>query len=153
MIENWLIWLILAGILLIIEVSTLALWALCLAVAAVVAMCAALMGGGTVVQISVFLVAIFAAYLMLMPIFRKRRGYVSKSNENARTGMDALLGRRAVVTKEIRPGELGRARIDGDSWQVRVPGGTSTVERGREVVVTGYDSIILEVADNDGRDS
>ena len=57
--------------------------------------------------------------------------------------MDALLGRRAVVTETIHPGKLGRARIDGDNWQVRTPHDDSLVERGKEVVVIAYDSIIL----------
>lgn len=147
-ISLWLIWLILAGILLIIEVTTLSLWALCLAIAAIVAMFASLFDAGVVVQIVVFLLAIFGAYIMMLPVFRRRRGYVQKGNLDARTGMDALLGRKATVTREIRPGELGRARIDGDNWQVRAPGVQETIERGTEVVVTGYDSIILDVALN-----
>ena len=74
-----------------------------------------------------------------MTIEEKRRGY------DSRTGMDALLGRKAVVTHEIRPGELGRARIDGDNWQVRAPGVRTVIRHGEEVSVTGYDSIILTV--------
>ena len=85
------------------------------------------------------------AYLLLVPLFRRKKTFVQKSDENSRTGMDALLGRRAVVTKEIRPGELGRARIDGDNWQVRAPGIEETLPRGADVSVTGYESIILEV--------
>ena len=64
----------------------------------------------------------------------------------ARTGMDALLGRRATVTHAIRPGELGRARIDGDNWQVQCPSATEEIKAGTEVVVTSYDSIILTVS-------
>jgi membrane protein implicated in regulation of membrane protease activity len=60
--------------------------------------------------------------------------------------MDALLGRRATVTQEIKPGELGRARIDGDNWQVRAPGIHTTITRGEEVIVNSYDSIILNVS-------
>lgn len=59
--------------------------------------------------------------------------------------MDALEGRRATVTHAIRPGQLGRARIDGDNWQVRAPGVDREIRAGEEVSVTGYDSIILTV--------
>lgn len=62
--------------------------------------------------------------------------------------MDALLGRRATVTHEIRPGRLGRARIDGDNWQVQAPGVGHVIPAGREVTVTSYDSIILTVEEN-----
>ncbi len=42
-------------------------------------------------------------------------------------------------------GHLGRARIDGDNWQVRCPESTAEIPAGNEVVVTSYDSIILTV--------
>ena len=75
-----------------------------------------------------------------MTIEEKRRGY------DSRTGMDALLGRRATVIHPIHPGRLGRARIDGDNWQVQAPSVCEVIPDGTEVVVTGYDSIILTVA-------
>lgn len=59
--------------------------------------------------------------------------------------MDALLGRKAIISEEITPERLGRARIDGDNWQVKSTGEPKTIKRGTEVVVIGYDSIILEV--------
>ncbi len=43
------------------------------------------------------------------------------------------------------PGEKGRARIDGDSWQVVAPGEPYAVPVGAEVIVTDYDSIVLAV--------
>ena len=105
----------------------------------------ALCGAGMSIQLVALPAGSVIAYLLLVPLFRRKKTFVQKSDENSRTGMDALLGRRAVVTKEIRPGELGRARIDGDNWQVRAPGIEETLPRGADVSVTGYESIILEV--------
>lgn len=144
-IELWLLWLILAVVMLIIEVATLTLWSLCLAVGCLASMTCALCGTGLSVQLVALPVGSVIAYLLLMPLFRRKKTFVPKSDENSRTGMDALLGRKAVVTKEIRPGELGRARIDGDNWQVRATGVAETVPRGAFVSVTGYESIILDV--------
>lgn len=144
-IEYWLIWLIMAVVMLIVEVATLTMWSLCMAVGCLASMICALCGAGVAVQLVALPVGGVIAYLLLMPLFRRKRTFVPKSDENSRTGMDALLGRRAVVTKEIRPGELGRARIDGDNWQVRAPGVAETVPRGAEVSVTSYESIILDV--------
>lgn len=64
--------------------------------------------------------------------------------------MDALLGRTAIVSEEITPGRPGRVRIDGDNWQVVADSSSDTVRRGTEVVVTGYDSIILKVRPSRG---
>ena len=144
-IELWLIWLILAVVMLIVEVATLTMWSLCLAAGCIVSMVCALCGAGMSIQLVALPAGSVIAYLLLVPLFRRKKTFVQKSDENSRTGMDALLGRRAVVTKEIRPGELVRARIDGDNWQVRAPGLEETLPRGADVSVTGYESIILEV--------
>jgi len=54
-------------------------------------------------------------------------------------------GRIAIVTETVRPGSLGRARIDGDNWQVQAPSEPMAIPVGAAVIVTGYDSIILTV--------
>lgn len=140
----WLIWLIAAAILLIIEVLTQMMWALCLTIGALGGMTASLCGAGPVAQCSVALVVSIAAYAILLPVFKRR--VLHTNAPETRTGMDALLGRRAIVTHAIHPGRTGRARIDGDNWQVRAPGADGVIVRGSEVTVTGYDSIILDVA-------
>lgn len=138
----WIIWLIAACLLLALEVLSQAVWALCFAVGCLAAMLLSFITGSAALQaLSVPLVAILT-WIIFAPVVRK---WESKRSKNSRTGMDALLGRRATVTEDIRPGELGRARIDGDSWQVSAPGAEATIRRGHEVVVTAYDSIILTV--------
>lgn len=139
----WLIWLIAAAILLIIEVLTQMMWALCLTIGALGGMTASLCGAGPVAQCSVALVVSIAAYAILLPVFKRR--VLHTNAPETRTGMDALLGRRAIVTHAIHPGRTGRARIDGDNWQVRAPGAQYDIPAGTQVVVTGYDSIILNV--------
>lgn len=141
--EAWLVWLIVAAILIVIEVLTQMMWAMCLATGALAAMVCALCGLGFVAQISVLAATGIVVYLALLPLFN--RIHARSSERKARTGMDALLGRRATVTHAIHPGRLGRARIDGDNWQVKAPGVSHTIPVGSEVVVTSYDSIILTV--------
>lgn len=144
--DAWIVWLIAAGILLGVEVLTQSMWSLCLTVGFVAAMIVSLLGPGIEWQVVALIAGTFVGYLILLPIFRRRHNaYVQKSDENSRTGMDALLGRHATVTNEIRPGETGRVRIDGDNWLVKAPGCTTVIQRGEEVTVTGYESIILQV--------
>ncbi len=143
--EGWIIWLGMAALLLIVEVLTQTMWSLCLAVGCMASMTAALCGLAVEWQLALLVVCSFVAYLLLIPLFRRRHNHAPGAGDS-RTGMDALLGRRATVTHEIRPGECGRARIDGDNWQVRAPGAGRVIARGTEVTVTGYDSIILDVA-------
>ena len=139
----WIIWLIAAALLLIVEVLTQMMWALCLSIGSAAAMACSLAGLGLGWQVASFAVLSMAAYLILLPVFKK--WHARTAEREARTGMDALLGRRATVTHAIRPGHLGRARIDGDNWQVQAPGCHETIPAGTEVAVTAYDSIILTV--------
>lgn len=141
--EIWTVWIIIAILLAITEVLTQMMWALCMTIGAIGAMVCALCKVGLIWQVVVLAIVAIAAYVILLPYFKRWHSKTQKAE--ARTGMDALLGRRAIVTQAIEPQQLGRARIDGDNWQVRAPGVQSVIPIGAEIVVTAYDSIILTV--------
>lgn len=137
------IWLITAAILLILEVATQAIWALCFAIGCIAAMIVSAGTDAWAVQAMAMSGVAIISWLLLSPLLKN---YGSGNNGRAsRTGMEALLGRRATVTEDIKEGGLGRARIDGDVWQVRAPEASRTVHTGEKVVVTDFDSIILTV--------
>lgn len=144
--EMWIVWLIVAAVLLILEVLTQMMWAMCLAVGSLGALVAALCGAGALWQVLTLAACAVAAYAFLVPLFQKWHALsVDRKGRAARTGMDALLGRRAILEQEIRPDRPGRGRIDGDHWQMVLADPAATLPRGAEVVVVGYDSIILTV--------
>ena len=144
--QVWIIWLIVAAALLALEVMTQMMWALCLTIGTIGAMTASLCGLDLTWQVGILAALSIVAYVVLLPLFNKY--HARQQAHAARTGMDALLGRKATVTHEIRPGQLGRARIDGDNWQVKAPGASGVIKAGEEVTVTAYDSIILTVEQN-----
>ncbi|GFI07316.1 hypothetical protein IMSAGC006_02072 [Muribaculaceae bacterium] len=145
--EPWIIWIIAAAALLIIEILSQMVWTLCLSAGSLAGMTAALAGADPLWQAVAMAVTAVATYIVIIPWYRRwHESVIARSGHQSRTGMDALLGRRATVTQEIKPGELGRARIDGDNWQVRAPGIHTTITRGEEVIVNSYDSIILNVS-------
>ena len=145
--EPWIIWLIACGILLITEVLTQMLWALCLAVGCLLGFAGDLCGASPLWQFVLFIVGALLSYVLLVPLFQRWHALqVDRKGKAARTGMDALLGRRAVLSDEITAERPGRGRIDGDNWQmVSDDKAVPAIPRGTEVVVTGYDSIILRV--------
>lgn len=142
--EVWVVWLIIASVLIVLEVITQMMWAFCLSVGALGAMACSFFGLDLTWQVVVMALLGVVAYLVFLPMFK--RWHARTEVHKARTGMDALLGRRATVIHAIHPGQLGRARIDGDNWQVKAPSVYETLPAGTEVVVTAYDSIILTVA-------
>lgn len=144
--DLWIIWIIVFGIFLIVELLTQMMWALCLAVGCAVGTILSLTGIPFYWQIIIMAIVALLAYIIMVPAFQKWHAMsVDKKGKKSRTGMDALLGRRAIVSEEILPDRPGRVRIDGDNWQVKCVRNQFKIPRGTEVVVTGYDSIILEV--------
>lgn len=144
--DAWTLWLIVMGVLLIIELLSQMMWALCLAIGCLGGLVSSLFGISVPWQVAISALLSIIAYILLVPLFQKWHALsVDKKGREARTGMDALLGRKAIVSEEITPGHPGRVRIDGDNWQVVTDNPSDTVRRGSEVVVTGYDSIILKV--------
>lgn len=142
--ELWIIWLIAAGVLILLELFTQMVWTLCMGIGCLVAALCAGLDIDLVWQIVFAGGSAVVAYILLMPL-AKRWQKKAASREDSRTGMDALLGRHGTVTEEIRPGKLGRVRIDGDSWQARLESPKAGAKRGDTVVVASYDSIILTV--------
>lgn len=141
------IWIIAAVVLVVVEVLSQQVWTACFAIGAVVAALSALCGASLEVQLVVMSLSAILSFLFLVPVMKRwqKKNEEEDHSRSARTGMDALLGRRAPVAAEIRPGEIGRVRIDGDNWQAIAPGVQEVLPHGTEVVVTGYDSIILSV--------
>jgi len=111
----WLAWVIAAVALGIGEMLTPGLFFLGpLALAAGAAALAALIGGGIVISLIVFIVASLASLAFLRPIARRHVRMPAIS----RTGTDALVGRKAIVTRRI-DAHGGRVRIGGEEWSAR----------------------------------
>jgi membrane protein implicated in regulation of membrane protease activity len=112
---SWLIWVVVAVALAIGEVLTPGLFFLGpVALAAAVAAVAALLGAGTVGSFAIFIVCSVASLALLRPIARRHVRMPILS----RTGTDALVGRKGVVTQRVDGGG-GRVRIGGEEWSAR----------------------------------
>ena len=113
---TWIIWLIVAAVLVIIEILSQMVWTLCLAIGSVAALAASLTGCGMPAQLGILAVSSVVAYLVLVPYFKSMHArFAERSGDNLRTGMEALIGKEAVVTKSVEPGMTGRVKVDGDS--------------------------------------
>ena len=140
----WIIWLIVAAVLAIIEVLTQMVWTLCLAIGCAAALAASLCGASLATQITLLAVAAVVAFIVLVPWFR-RIHHTASERRDARTGMEALIGKEARVVKAIEPGAMGRVMADGDNWQAVAHSSTDFIPVGSRVRIHSYDSIILTV--------
>jgi membrane protein implicated in regulation of membrane protease activity len=84
------------------------------ALAAAAAALASLLGAGGVVSTIVFIVGALLSLAFLRPIARRHVRLPALS----RTGTDALIGKKALVTRRV-DAHGGRVRIGGEEWSAR----------------------------------
>jgi membrane protein implicated in regulation of membrane protease activity len=111
----WVVWCVVAAVLAIGEVLTPGLFFLGpVALAAGAAAVAAALGAGVAGSLIVFILGSLGSLLFLRPIARRHVRLPALS----RTGTDALVGRKAQVTRRV-DGAGGRVRIGGEEWTAR----------------------------------
>ncbi len=127
--NQWTLWVALALILGTIETMTLDLVFLMLAGGAVAGAVSALLGGEVLVQ-ALVAIGVSAAMLGVVRPVAKRHLHQTATE---RTGVAALVGRRAVVLERV-DGHGGRVKLAGEVWTARSYDG-SVIEAGTTVDV------------------
>ena len=112
--DEWVLWMIAAGVLAVGEMLTISFFMGPIALAAVTAAIVALAGGGVALQWIVFTVMSAGYLLVLRPIARRHL----RMPAQLRTGTAALVGSTAVVIDRVdRDG--GTVRLAGEVWSAR----------------------------------
>ena len=138
--EIYVVWLIVALVLLIVELLTASFGVVCFSFGAAVAGLAAYLGMSNVWQLLIFSVVSFIAFVFIRPLVVK---FLLKKNDEVLTNADAIVGRVAIVTEEINSeNNTGRVKIDGDDWKAE---SSEKITVGEKVEVLSRDSIILKV--------
>jgi membrane protein implicated in regulation of membrane protease activity len=141
--EDWLIWFLGAIGLLVAEMFTAGFWLACLAVGAAVAGIVALVPGlGPATQGITFAISSLLSMAGLRP--RLMRYFQLGPGSDVRTGVDALLGKTAIVTERIGPGSTGRVKVDGEDWRGASSDDTA-LEPGTHVTIIQVDGTTLMV--------
>ncbi len=136
------IWLIVAIILVIVEISTAAFGSICFAIGAGFAALAAGLGAGLTWQIVIFGVVSLLTFIFVRPFILK---FMDRKSKDVKTNAEALVGRKAVVSERIDASQrTGRIAIDGDDWKAVSEDG-SVIEQGTSVEIVKLDSIIVTV--------
>ena len=140
--DDWVWWMIAAGVFAIGEIATLGFFLGPIAIAAVTAAIVALIGGGLAVQWIVFIAVSLASLLVLRPIARRHL----RTPSQLRTGTAALVGRPAVVLERVdRDG--GQVKLAGEVWSARAYDDDEAFEPGARVEVMKIDGATALVAE------
>jgi len=130
-VSSWLVWSIVAVLLVIGEILTPGLFFLGpVALAAVAGAIAAALGAALWLQIAVFAVSSFAALALLRPVARRHL----HMPHAIRTGSAALVGAQAVVLQRV-DANGGLVRIGGEEWSARAFMPDQVLEPGERVEV------------------
>ena len=140
---GWLVWVLVAVALGVGELVTPGLFFLGpVALAALAAAAASALGAGTIGSLIVFIVCSVASLLILRPVARRHVRLPAIS----RTGTDALVGRKAIVTRRT-DGHGGRVRIGGEEWTARTYLDDQVIEEGQTVDVIQIEGATALVAE------
>ena len=142
MISWWVVWLVFAIIMFVIEVVTTGLATLWFAVGALVAMVMDLCGAPFVAQIAVMAGVSIVCFVLCMIWVKPKLESLRKKNIQ-RTNADRLIGREGVVIVPLNQTEgKGQVKIDGQVWSAKAD---SDIAEGIKVTVKAIEGVKLVV--------
>ena len=132
--DIWVIWLIVAVLLIGVEIVTLTAAVGLLGAAALVTSLGAALGLPVPLQFIVFAGASMAGLVLLRPVAQRHLA----TARSAPFGVDALVGKPGYVLQEVT-GRAGRVRIGGEEWTARAMDDSLVIPAGATVDVLQID--------------
>ena len=140
--DIWLIWVIIALVLFIIELFTAGFAIICLSIGAGGAAIAAAMEASIEVQLLTFAVVSLLAIIAVRPLLKR---LIYRGGEKVATNSSAMVGKHGVVCSDVDgDDEAGRVIIEGIDWRARSLDG-DLIPKGTKVVVVAIDSVVLTI--------
>ena len=140
--EDWVWWMIAAGVLAVGEIATLGFFLGPIAVAATLTAIVAVIGAPLAVQWVVFIAASLGTVVVLRPIARRHL----RTPARLRTGTAALVGGRAIVLERV-DANGGQVKIGGETWSARAYDEDDAFEPGARVEVMEIEGATALVAE------
>jgi membrane protein implicated in regulation of membrane protease activity len=147
--EAWVIWVVVAVVLLIAEATTSAFVAIYFGLAAIAAAAVAAAGLGVPLQLVTFAALSVGALTLTRPALKRAAGRTPL----IRTGVDAMQGRIGVVTRPIAELEPGQVKVGGEMWTARCYYDEEPIAVGSRVEVVKVEGVTaLVIPAPSGRD-
>ena len=127
----WYIWLILAGVFLIIEIMTVGFLIFWLSIGSLFAMIISFFTENIIVQTAVFVISSTILIFATKPFVKK----FTKNNSSIKTNVYSIIEKTGIVTQEINSIQAtGQIKVNGEIWSAIGENGTNIPE-GTEVKV------------------
>ena len=132
----WQIWLIAAGVFLILEIFTMGFLVFWLSIGCLLAALISLITDSIIIQTSVFVLSSGVLILATKPLVKK-----FAERDNKKTNVYSLVGRKAIVTEEIDwASGNGQIKFDGQVWSARTTEQVN-IAKGTEVEIEKIEGV------------
>ena len=130
----WQIWLILAGVFLILEIFTLGFLIFWLSIGALFAMIVSFFTDNIIIQTTVFVVSSTILIFATKPLVKK----FAQNKNSIRTNVYSVIGKTGLVIEEIDPIQsTGQIKVNGEIW--------SATTKNNVIIPEGSEVEVLEV--------
>jgi len=138
----WYLWVVLGIVFFTLEIVTPGFLFACFGVSCLSAGIVSSLGAGIELQILSFTLMTLVTFFGIRPFMLR---YLSSSESNVPTNVDALIGKKALVVETIDPlRNKGRVVVGGENWKA-ISLNDAIIETDTEVVVVKVDGIKLVV--------
>lgn len=138
----WQIWLIIAGLFFIGEIITVGFLVFWFGVGALIAMVSSFFITNIIIQMAIFVLS-SAILLFATKPFVKKFAYVKPTKTNAYS----IIGKKALVIKEINSHSIGQIKIKGETWSAESED-DETIPQGADVEIIqirGVKAIVKQI--------
>jgi len=135
--EAWVVWVVIAVVLLVAEATTSAFVAVYFGLAALVTAGLAAAGLGVPIQLVAFVALSVGGILVTRPALQR----AANKTTGIRTGVDAMQGRVGVVTRAIAELEPGQVKVGGETWTARCYYDEEAIPLGSRVEVVKVEGV------------
>ncbi len=137
------IWLVIMIVFLVLEMITVSLVSIWFVGGSLVAFLISFVTDLIWVQVAVFIVVSIAFLMLLRPIAKK---FAVKDKDKMKSGAQALVGKRAIVTEAIdNLHAKGAVQVNGQYWSARTQDDHVTIEKDSIVRIKEVDGVCLMV--------
>ena len=133
----WYIWLILAGVFLIIEIMTVGFLIFWLSIGSLFAMITSLFTDNIVIQTTVFVISSIGLIFLTKPLVKK----LNKTDDTIATNAYSVIGKKAIVTQDIDPTlGYGQIKVNGETWSAKTIS-DNIIPKDSEVIIKNIEGV------------
>ncbi|MFD0589800.1 NfeD family protein [Paenibacillus sp. GCM10027627] len=134
----WLIWLIVAGVLIVVEMLTLTFYLLWLGVGALsAAVVDVIFPDALLVEVIVGCVVALLLTLFTKPLTRRIH-----NGKGFKDAVDELVGMKGTVVEDVSAEQPGVVKVGGETWSAKA---NETIQKGESIIVVHRGSAFLQV--------